>query len=160
MVDETVGLSILYKAYHANDNTILKSNCRIWALQYDASMIEDQVPTDVTTKANKFVNCVRFGPLSWWMLAYPNEHDDDVLHMSMLQSSKKILIEFKNTHGIFPMNNMIENLQFRQFKVGDKIDARDQAGKWHEAEVADVIYESVVMSSGGVAYKQRHYNSE
>lgn len=123
-------------------------------------MIEDQVPTDVTAKANKFVNCVRFGPLSWWMLAYPSEHDDDVLHMSMLQSSKKILIEFKNTHGIFPMNNMVENLQFRQFKIGDKIDARDQAGKWHEAEVADVIYESFVTSTGGVAYKQRHYNSE
>ena len=58
------------------------------------------------------------------------------------------------------MNNMVENIQFRQFRVGDKIDARDQTGKWHEAEVADVIYESVVMSTGGVAYKQRHYNSK
>ena len=72
-VDETVGLSILYKAYQAGGSSILKNFCRIWALQYDASMIEDQAPTDVVTKANKFINCVRFGPLSWWMLAYPND---------------------------------------------------------------------------------------
>merc|ERR1711976_292538 len=77
----------------------------------------------------------------------------------MLQSCKKILIEFKNVRDIFPMNNMIEGVNFRQFKLGDRVDARDQAGKWHDAEVVDVIYESVIMGTGGVAYKQRHYNT-
>ena len=83
-----------------------------------------------------------------------------MLHNSMLQSCKKILIEFKNVRDIFPMNNMIEGVNFRQFKLGDRVDARDQAGKWHDAEVVDVIYESVIMGTGGVAYKQRHYNSK